>query len=173
MKKNNQTALNIAAIVVGMFGLAYASAPLYDAFCKLTGYAGTPNTSGKIAPDKVLDREMKILFNTDVSPQLELKFKALQDKVKVRVGEQKLVFFEVENPTNEPQEIVATYNVVPNKVGSYFVKLKCFCFEKQTIKPHQKINFPVVFFIDPEIITDKYLDDVKTTTLSYTYFKAE
>ncbi|HCR85910.1 MAG TPA: cytochrome c oxidase assembly protein [Alphaproteobacteria bacterium] len=173
MNKNSQTALNIAAVVIGMFGLAYASVPLYDAFCRLTGYGGTPNTSVTEAPTQIYDREIKVMFNTDVSPALNLEFKALQSKVTVKVGEQKLAFFTVENLSDKDDTLIATYNVVPETTGSYFVKLKCFCFDKQLIKARQKITFPVSFFIDPEIMNDKELDNVKTITLSYTFFRSE
>lgn len=172
MKKNHQTALNVLAIIVGMFGMAYASVPLYSMFCKLTGYGGTPNTSPKEAPKKIYDREIRVMFNTDVSPNLSLSFKSLQGPVKVKVGEQKMVFFEVENLSDKDEILVATYNVVPETTGQYFTKLKCFCFDKQPIKAHQKITFPVLFFIDPEIMNDKELDDVKAITLSYTFFRS-
>ena len=173
MNKNSQTALNVLAIVIGMFGLAYASVPLYDAFCKFTGYGGTPNTNATEAPRKIYGREIKIMFNTDVSPDIKLYFKPLETKVKVKIGEQKLVFFEVRNLSDEDYTAVATYTVVPETSGQYFTKLKCFCFDRQLIKANQKITFPVSFFIDPEIMDDKELDDVKTITLSYTFFKAE
>jgi cytochrome c oxidase assembly protein subunit 11 len=173
MKKNSQTALNVLAIVVGMFGLAYASAPLYDAFCKLTGYAGTPNTENIIFPDKIYNRKIKVLFNTDVEPKLNWSFKPLQDKVNVKIGENKLVFFEAQNLDVEAVTGVATYNVVPEKAAKYFTKLQCFCFNKQLLKSQQKMTFPVSFYIDPEIMNDKNLDDIKSLTLSYTFFEAK
>lgn len=170
MKKNSQTALNVLAIVVGMFGLAYASVPLYDIFCKVTGFGGTTQQS-EVTPDKVYERQIKVLFNTDVSPDLSWEFRHLQDNVTVKVGEDKLVFFEAVNTGDKPAVGMATYNVTPNKMGLYFVKLKCFCFEQQVIKPGQKVSFPVSFFIDPEIMNDKNLDEVKEVVLSYTFFK--
>ena len=170
MKKNSQTALNILAVVVGMFGLAYASVPLYNIFCKATGWGGTTQEA-KIAPDKVIDRKIKVLFNTDVSPELDWQFKKLQDTVTVNVGENKLVFFEATNVGDKPIVGRAEYNVSPAKMGMYFVKLKCFCFQQQVINPGQKVTFPVSFFIDPEIMNDKNLNDVNEVTLSYTFFK--
>ncbi len=170
MKKNSRFALNILAIVVGMFGLAYASVPLYSMFCKVTGYGGTTQ-EGKAIPDKVYDREIKVFFNTDVNPELSWKFKPLQPIVKVKVGETKLVFFEAENYGTEPEIGVASYNVSPDKMGQYFDKVQCFCFSQQLINPGQKVSFPVSFFIDPEIMNDKNLADVNEVTLSYTFFK--
>ncbi len=172
MKKNSQTAMNVLAIVVGMFGLAYASVPLYNAFCKITGFGGTTQEAISL-PDKIYNRDIKVLFNTEVSPELDWKFKHLQDSVVVKVGEEKLAFFEATNVGTKPLVGMASYNVVPTKMGQYFVKLKCFCFEQQVINPGQKVSFPVSFFIDPEIMNDKNLDDVKEVVLSYTFFKYE
>lgn len=170
MKKNSQTALNVLAIVVGMFGMAYASVPLYNIFCKVTGFGGTTQEA-KQAPEKIYDRNMEVLFDTETSPDLDWSFRRLQDKVSVKVGENKLVFFEATNISNKPLVGMATYNVQPDKVGKYFVKMKCFCFEQQLINPGEKVTFPVSFFIDPEIMNDKNLDDVTQVTLSYTFFK--
>jgi cytochrome c oxidase assembly protein subunit 11 len=170
MKKNSQTALNILAIAVGMFGMAYASVPLYNIFCKITGFGGTTQEA-KETPSQVINRDMKVIFNTDVSPELSWDFKPLQTTTKVKVGEQKLVFFEARNYGTEPIAGMASYNVTPDKMGVYFTKLKCFCFEQQVINPGEKITFPVSFFIDPEIMNDKNLNDVNEVTLSYTFFK--
>ena len=153
--------------------MAYASAPLYDAFCRLTGYGGTPNIGAEILPDKIYNREIKILFNTDVSPELSWSFKAVKRSVKVKIGENKLAFFEAINEDGEDIEGVATYNVVPAKAAPYFTKLQCFCFEKQLLKSGEKMTFPISFFIDPEILNDSNLDDTKSITLSYTFFKAK
>jgi cytochrome c oxidase assembly protein subunit 11 len=132
MKKNNQTALNVLAVIVGMFGMAYASVPLYDIFCKTTGWGGTTQEA-KTAPDKIYDRKIKVLFNTDVNPELDWQFKKLQDTVTVNVGENKLVFFEATNIGDKPLVGMAQYNVSPPQMGQYFVKLKCFCFVQQVI----------------------------------------
>lgn len=170
MKKSNlTTALNIIGVVVGMFALAYASVPLYDLFCKVTGFAGTTQTSAAI-PDKIYDREITVLFNTDVNPELPWEFKPLQSKVKVKVGENKLVFFEAKNISDKPVEGIASYNVVPEAFGAYFNKLQCFCFERQVLKPGEKMNFPVSFFIDPEMMKDNELNGKNDVTLSYTFF---
>lgn len=173
MNKNKQTALNILAFAVGMFGLAYASAPLYDAFCRVTGYGGTPKVGAEILPDKIYDREIKILFNTDVSPELGWSFKEEKSSIKVKVGENKLTFFKAKNETSDDITGIATYNVVPAKAAPYFTKLQCFCFEKQLLKSGEEMTFPVSFFIDPEIMNDSNLDETESITLSYTFFKAK
>jgi len=170
MKKNSKVFLNILAMAIGMFGMAYASVPLYNIFCRATGYGGTTQT-GKMAPDKYLDRKIKVLFNTDVSPELDWRFKKLQDSAVVHVGETKLIFFEATNVGTKPLVGVAQYNVAPAKMRQYFVKLECFCFHQQIIRPGEKVTFPVSFFIDPSIMDDKTLDDVSQATLSYTFFK--
>ncbi len=170
MNKNSRLGLNILAIAVGMFGLAYASVPLYDIFCRMTGFGGTTMVAG-VAPQQVIDRDIKILFNTEVSPDLSWEFKTMQSTVHVNVGEQKLAFFEAVNTGSKPVVGMASYNVSPAKMGKYFNKLKCFCFEQQLIRPGEKISFPISFFIDPEIMNDKNLNDVQEVTLSYTFFK--
>ncbi len=170
MKKSNYTtALNVIGVVVGMFALAYASVPLYDLFCKVTGFAGTTQ-SATFVPEKIYDRKITVLFNTDVNPELPWEFKSLQKKVKVKVGENKLVFFEAKNISDQPIEGIATYNVVPEAFGAYFNKLQCFCFERQVLKPGETMNFPVSFFIDPAIMEDSELKGFNDVTLSYTFF---
>jgi cytochrome c oxidase assembly protein subunit 11 len=170
MKKNSRIAINILSIVIGMFGLAYASVPFYEIFCRVTGYGGTTMVA-KSTPTKIYDRNIKVLFNTDISPDLDWKFHGLQTTTNVKIGETKLVFFEAENTGSTPIVGMASYNVQPDKMGQYFNKLKCFCFEKQIIYPGEKVTFPVSFFIDPEIMNDKNLSDVTDVTLSYTFFR--
>jgi cytochrome c oxidase assembly protein subunit 11 len=170
MNKNSQTALNVVAIVVGMFGLAYASVPLYDIFCRVTGFGGTTQEAATL-PDKIYDREIEVLFNTEVDTELSWEFKKLQDSTKVNVGENELVFYEATNTGTEPIIGMASYNVQPSSMGKYFVKMKCFCFEQQLIRPGEKVTFPVSFFIDPSIMDDKQVEDVTDVTLSYTFYK--
>ncbi len=170
--KNKSLALNIAAISVGMLCMAYASVPLYNMFCRITGYGGTTQTAAE-APDAVLERQIMVRFNTDVAPGLPWQFKPEQDAVKVHVGENRLIYFSAQNSSAKPIIGVATYNVTPDKAGAYFNKVQCFCFDNQSIKPGEKVTFPVSFFIDPEIVNDTNMNDVNTITLSYTFFKAK
>ena len=171
-KANKSLALGIAAIVVGMVCLAYASVPLYDLFCRVTGFGGTTQVA-KEAPKKIYDREITIRFNADISPDLPWEFYPEQKQLKLRVGERKLAFFHAKNLTNEATKGTAIYNVTPNKAGIYFQKIQCFCFENQTLKPNESMEMPVSFFIDPAIMTDKKMDDITTITLSYTFFKVK
>jgi cytochrome c oxidase assembly protein subunit 11 len=171
--KNRNLALNMLALVVGMFLLCYASVPLYRMFCQMTGFGGTTQdvSAQKPLPTQAYDREMTVFFNADVMPELPWKFAPLQRKVSVKVGEQKLVFFRVTNEGTEPLEGVSTFNVAPDDMGQYFVKVKCFCYEKQRIQPGQTIDMPVSFFIDPSLLENDDLDKLTSVTLSYTFFK--
>jgi cytochrome c oxidase assembly protein subunit 11 len=166
---NSSIAFSIAAVVVGMFCLAYASVPLYNLFCKVTGFGGTTQVA-TTAPSKILDREMTVRFNTNTNPNLPWDFKPEQKEVTMRIGERRLVFFSAVNTSDETTTGTSIYNVTPLKAGGYFNKIECFCFEEQTIKPGEKVHFPVSFFIDPSITEEKNLEDVTTITLSYTFF---
>lgn len=171
--KNRNLALNMLAIVVGMALLSYASVPLYRMFCQVTGFGGTTQfvSEDQPIPDRVYDRELVVRFNTDVMPELPWNFAPLQRKVTVKVGEQKLVFFRVTNEGTAPLEGVSTFNVTPDEMGQYFVKVKCFCYENQRIEAGQTVDMPVSFFIDPALLENHDLDKLTTVTLSYTFFK--
>ncbi len=164
-------AMNLLAIVAGMVMMAYASVPLYRLFCDVTGYGGTTREA-KAAPGKIYDREIIVKFNTDVDPALRWEFKAGEYEHKVKVGQQALTYFVAHNLENKPVKGRAIYNVVPFKAGQYFNKIQCFCFSEQTLQAGQKVDMPVSFFIDPKMLDDPEMDDVKTITLSYTFFAA-
>lgn len=159
-------------LVVGMTCLTFASVPLYNLFCRVTGFGGTTQVAADV-PEVILDREITVRFNTDVAKGLAWRFVPEQTQLKVKVGEQRLAFFTAENLADKPLTGMAIYNVTPNEVGIYFNKIQCFCFDRQTLAPGEKMQFPVSFFIDPEIVHDKTLDDIRTITLSYTFFNAD
>lgn len=167
--KNTRLVLNLSALALGMFLLAYASVPLYRMFCEYTGYGGTTQAPRE-ASGQVFDRVISVGLNADIDPQLPWKFKPGQRSVDVKVGESSLTWYEAENLTNEPVKGHAVYNVVPFEAGQYFVKVACFCFTEQTLTPGQKVHMPVSFYIDPAIMNDPELADLKTITLSYTFF---
>lgn len=169
-RPNASLLLNIAAIVVGMFGLAYASVPLYDLFCSVTGFGGTTQTAEHIPP-RALSRTVTIRFNADVNSDLPWTFEAEQKELRVRIGEPALASFRAVNKADVPLTGTSIYNVTPFKAGPYFNKTECFCFKQQTIAPGEEAHFPVAFFIDPALADDNNLDDVRTITLSYTFFK--
>lgn len=163
------TAAACLGLAVAMAGAAYASAPLYSLFCRLTGFDGTPLV-GTTAPDRVLARTVKVRFDVNVAPGLGWSFAPEQPEVTVRLGETQTVFFQVRNAGARTSAGVSTFNVTPGQIAPYFVKLKCFCFEEQTLKPGETMDFPVVFYIDPKIVEDRNLDGLGSATLSYTYF---
>lgn len=171
-KNHRNTVFSLVALVAGMFLLAYASVPLYRMFCKATGTGGTVQTAAA-SPNVIGSRVLKIQFNTDVDPNLPWRFRPEQRDVTVKTGEQALAFFSAENLSDQTIHGVATYNVTPDKAGVYFNKIQCFCFNEQVLKPGQKVSMPVSFFVDPEMEKDPNLRDVKTITLSYTFFKVK
>lgn len=171
--KKRRTTLSILSIVIGMFCLAYASVPLYSLFCKVTGFGGTPKTEVVALPTQILNRVITVRFNTDTDPNLQWAFKPEQKEIKIRVGEQKLIFFSAENISGVDEKGISAYNVTPHAIGKFVNKVKCFCYEEQTLKAGDKMVYPVSFFLDPAMVKDKNLDDVKTITLSYTFFKVK
>ena len=170
-KKNLILMVNLTMVVVGMCLLAYASVPLYNMFCRVTGYGGTTQRA-QSAPLTAGSRMMTVRFNTDISKKLGWEFKPMQLSVDVLNGREKLVFFKAKNNTDKTLTGVAIYNVTPDKVGQYFNKVQCFCFDNIQLGPHEERIMPVSFYIDPEMEKDRNLDDVRTVTLSYTFFPA-
>ena len=173
MKKKLSVRLWLAATIVAfsaMLGLSFAAAPLYGMFCRVTGYGGTTGRT-VTAPTRVLDRKMEVRFDTNVAPGVPLQFTADQAKRTLKIGSTALVFFHVKNIGDEPIQAVATYNVSPYKVGTYFQKLECFCFEPHVFEPGVEKELPVVFFVDPRIADDINTKEVQQITLSYTYFR--
>lgn len=168
---NGRVAAMVAGVAVGMFALAYASVPLYRLFCQVTGYGGTTQRA-EAAPEHALDRWMTVSFNADVAPDLPWSFRPAERSVRVRVGEPMLIHYVAENIGKEPVVGTATFNVTPSKVGVYFSKLECFCFTEQLLKPGERIEMPVTFFLDPDLAKDRHLDDLGAVTLSYSFFRA-
>jgi len=171
LSRNQVTVLSCAAVVVGMVGMSYAAVPLYYAFCRATGYGGTPNRADK-APDVVLDRLITVRFDTNVDPALPWSFEPVDRSVKVKVGENKLVFFRAENHSDKPVIGHATFNVQPDNAARYFSKIQCFCFTEQRLEAGQQVEMPVSFFVAPEILKDRNDDSVSEITLSYTFYPA-
>lgn len=162
-------ALLCAGVAVGMVGLSYAAVPLYQIFCQVTGYGGTTNRADA-ASASVLDRQITIRFDGNVSKDIPWDFKPVSEPVTLKVGETGLAFYEAYNNSDKPIVGTATFNVTPQQAGYYFNKIECFCFTEQRLEPGQRVDMPVTFFIDPEIADDPQLDSIKTITLSYTFF---
>ena len=172
MASNRRVAGLVAGVAVGMFALAYASVPLYQLFCQVTGYGGTTQRA-EAAPDHAIERWITVSFNADVAPDLPWHFRPVERSVRVKVGEPMLIHYVAENVGHEPLVGTATFNVTPSKVGPYFNKLECFCFTEQVLKPGEKVEMPVTFFLDPDLAKDRHMDAVGAVTLSYSFFKAK
>jgi len=170
--RNTRVALSLVGVVGAMVGLAYASAPLYDLFCRTTGFGGTPQVAAE-GERPVLDRTVKVRFDSNVDANLPWRFQPLEREVKVRLGEEKLVHYRVTNVSQRPIVGTSTYNVTPETAGPWFNKIQCFCFTEQLLMPGQSVDMPVVFFVDPEMDKDRRYDNVRTITLSYTFFEAK
>lgn len=168
---NTRVAATCAAIIVSMVGMAYAAVPLYDLFCRVTGYGGTTQIAQYDA-DQILDREITVRFDASRARGMPWEFEALQTSMTVRVGETALAFYRATNTSNVPVTGMASYNVTPFKMGPYFSKLECFCFLEQTLQPGESMDMPVIFFVDPQMADQDHLDDVTTMTLSYTFWSA-
>lgn len=164
-----RTVLPLVLIVGGMTGLAYAAVPLYDMFCRVTGYGGTTQRADAGA-DRVLDKTITIRFDASISPKLDWTFKPAQSSMKVRIGESALAIYEASNSTGEALTGTATYNVTPAIAGYYFRKVDCFCFTEQRLKAGERTDMPVSFFVDPEIMDDPEAREIDEITLSYTFF---
>lgn len=169
-----RTAVACAGLAFGMVGLAFASVPLYDAFCKATGYDGTPRQGPALAAISAhADDSLVVHFDTNVAPGLSWKFRAESDSVTAHLGETKTVFFRVKNTGAAASTGVATFNVQPGLMGGYFVKIACFCFSEQTLQPGETLDVPVVFYVDPAVREDSNTAHLSEMTLSYTYFASK
>ena len=164
-----RTALACAGLAMGMIGLAYASVPLYDLFCKVTGFDGTPIVRASNG-SSVVDRTITVRFDANVSPGLPWRFSPETPEVKVKLGETTTVTYKVTNTGSRASTGIATYNVQPDLAGAYFSKLECFCFTEQTLQPGETLESAVVFYVDPRLAEDADVRDLHSITLSYTYF---
>ena len=170
--RNARLAWTLAATVGGMLALAYAASPLYDMFCRATGFGGTPQVAQE-GERPILSRTVNVRFDSNVDANLPWRFTPLEREVKVKLGEERLVHYRVTNVSQRPIVGTSTYNVTPEHSGAWFNKLQCFCFTEQLLLPGQSMDMPVVFFVDPEMDKDRRYDNVRTITLSYTFFEAK
>lgn len=170
--KNRRVAFVAGGVALAMVALAFASAPLYDLYCRVTGFGGTTQRADAAPSQPLAGRMMTIRFDASVNRGLDWQFEAPAQAVKMPIGETGLAFYSARNLSDTPVVGTATFNVSPPQAGAYFAKIDCFCFTRQVLEPGQSAELPVTFFIDPEIIDDPELDGVNTITLSYTFFKA-
>ncbi|TLU72074.1 cytochrome c oxidase assembly protein [Lichenicoccus roseus] len=160
----------LLAVVAVMLTIVSFSVPLYRMFCAATGAGGT--TQRASAADGALGRMITIDFSTGIAKGLPWRFRPMQSRLRVRLGQESLVFFEAENLSDTPIVGHAAFNVTPDKVGIYFKKIQCFCFTEERLGAHQKVEMPVTFFVDGRLATDPSTTDVDDITLSYTFFRS-
>jgi cytochrome c oxidase assembly protein subunit 11 len=168
-RRNRRTVLLCLGLVAAMLGLAYAAVPLYRLFCEVTGYGGVPQRAAA-APASSIGRMMTVEFDANIGAGLPWSFRPVQRRLTVRVGEEAIAHYRAVNHSAEPVTGSAVFNVTPGHAGRYFSKIDCFCFVEQTLQPGQSVDMPVVFFIDPSIAADEDLAQLKTITLSYTFY---
>ncbi len=169
-KRNRRLGLGVGAFVAGMVGMAFASVPLYQLFCRVTGYNGTVQTAGQAAPGAG-EQAVNIRFNATTHPALPWRFAPAQGAMRLRVGEEGVAFYRARNLGDGPVTGIATYNVTPEVVGKYFHKTACFCFEKQTLEAGQEVDMPLSFWVDPRIAEDPNTSGIRTITVSYSFFR--
>ena len=172
VRNHTRTVAKLIGVVAFMGAMAWASIPLYDLFCRVTGYGGTTMTASE-ASDVVLDRTVTVRFDASLANEMPWEFKPAQNKMEIRIGETGLAFYEASNPTDRPVTGTAAFNVTPLSMGGYFAKIDCFCFVEQTLQPGESIMMPVTFYVDPEMVDDADTEMVTTITLSYTFFETE
>ena len=172
MDRNQKTVVRLVGIILVMGSLAWASVPLYDMFCRVTGWGGATDVAAA-APETALDQRITIRFDASKDRNMPWEFKPAQRDVTLRIGEEGLAFYEAYNPTDRPIAGTASFNVAPFSAGAYFSKIDCFCFEMQILEPGQRVQMPVSFFVEPEIVDDPDARFVKTITLSYTFHETD
>jgi cytochrome c oxidase assembly protein subunit 11 len=170
-KRNKRVALTLAAVVAGMVGLAFASVPLYQLFCQVTGFGGTTQVAAD-NPKGVIAREMKVRFDVNVENALDWTVVAAQP-VTDQIGRVDTVNYIATNNSDKPLTGQAIFNVVPDKAGIYFNKIECFCFTEQTLQPGETVEMPIVFFVDPDLDKNHELKTIKEITLSYTFYASD
>lgn len=168
---NTRVGLIAATFAASMLGAAYASVPLYKLFCQATGFGGTTQRTAE-APTTIMARTMNVRFDGNVSG---LPWTFGPDKMveTVKLGEKRIAFFRATNNSDQPVTGTATYNVSPETAGSYFTKIQCFCFTEQTLQPHQTVEMPVVYFVNPELEKDPSAKRIEEITLSYTFYPVD
>lgn len=168
-RRNRNVAVACAGVFAGMVGLSYAAVPLYQLFCQVTGYGGTTQRAEQYS-DTILDRTITVRFDANTNGGLPWDFKPVQRSVEMKIGETMQVAYMAKNLAGTETAGTATFNVSPALAGAYFNKVECFCFTEQALQPGQSYEMPVLFFVDPEIVNVPELKDLKTITLSYTFY---
>ena len=169
---NARLVWRLVAVVVVMGALAWAAVPFYRWFCQVTGFAGTTQIA-QSESDRVLDQTVRVRFDANVMPGLGWTFRPMQREMTVRLGETGMAYYEAVNNSDETVTGSATYNVSPDSAGYFFEKIQCFCFTEQTLAPGERIEMPLTFFVNPDMLDDRDAKRIRDITLSYTFFRAD
>jgi len=169
--RNRRVAVAAFATVALMVGVSFAAVPLYDLFCRVTGYNGTPMI-GAARPAAPGELAVTIRFNANTQPNLPWRFEPAQPALQLHVGEEAVGFYRARNLSDRPATGISTYNVTPEVVGRYFHKTACFCFEEQTLAPGQEVDMPLAFWVDPKIAEDPNTRGIRTITVNYTFHRS-
>ena len=172
MKATHKTLTLTLSLVFFMAGLAWASVPFYDWFCRVTGFGGITSTADA-GSNTILEETIKIRFDASVESNMEWSFIPVARAMELKIGETGLAFYEAYNPTDRPIAGSASYNVTPYQAGGFFTKIDCFCFEEQILMPGERVQMPVSFYVDPEIVDDSEGKYIHTITLSYTFYEID
>jgi cytochrome c oxidase assembly protein subunit 11 len=172
MSGPTKTVFQTVSLVLVMGGLAWASVPFYDWFCRVTGFGGVPEQVDT-ASQEILEETIKIRFDGTLNDGMAWEFAPVVRQMEVRIGETGLAFYEAYNPTDRPIAGQASYNVTPYTAGAFFDKIDCFCFQEQVLMPGERVQMPVSFYVDPEIVDDRDGQYVHTITLSYTFYEID
>lgn len=172
LDSNGRTVVRLVGVILVMGSLAWASVPAYDLFCRVTGWGGATDVADA-AMDQPLEQTVQIRFDASKARDLAVEVHPVEAHMTLRIGEEGLAFYEAYNPTDRVLATTASYNVTPYAAGSFFSKIQCFCFEQQILQPGERVQMPVSFFVEPEILDDPDARFVKTITLSYTFHETE
>jgi len=167
-----RTLVQTVGVVVFMGGMGFASVPLYDLFCRVTGYGGTTQVA-QADSTTILDETVRVRFDASKERDFPWEFRPVERTMEVRLGETNLAFYEAYNPTDKPVAGIASFNVTPYAAGVHFAKIHCFCFEFQVLQPGERVQMPVSFFVDPAMLDDSDARDIRQITLSYTFHQTD
>lgn len=167
-----RTLAQTVTVMVTMGALAWISVPFYDWFCKVTGFGGVTSVA-QSGSDEILQETIIVRFDASLARDMPWEFKPILREMELRIGETGLAFYEAYNPTDHPVAGQASYNVTPYAAGAFFEKIECFCFTEQVLAPGERVQMPVSFFVDPEIVEDRDGKYVHTITLSYTFYEID
>lgn len=169
--RNRRVGLIASVVALAMVGLAFASVPLYRLFCQVTGFGGTTMrvSEAQAAEFKATDRTISIRFDANVERGMPWQFRPVQVTDTVSIGARDMAVYTAKNLSTEPVTGTATFNVQPEAAGKHFSKVQCFCFTEQTLRPGQEVRMPVIYYVDPAILSDPEAKDIEQITLSYTF----